>query len=352
MHLKLMYDGVGAADHGAIQDALKQWAREHLEPLLEGIGLQQGELSAGVARRAGGDNAYVVRLRMHLPRKRIVVASAGDADANRALHQAQDRLRRQVERHIERLRHQSAYKRRARRLRLRELKRRAAELPVDVLQQADTGIEPLLPRLERVVRRELAYLRDSGDLSSDYPSVQDVIDEAVAGVKADWRNVASGEGLLQRLLNEAFRAMDREAEASRRYGETVSLEAAPPDDADDQAEAMIEEEFQEYYQPDEALRLSDVLPDTAARVPESMLDDTQQAFILETMRGLPALWRRALMLRELERLEESDIGAILEVDLAQVEAWLTRARAFLLAHLRQAGFAVNDEQSIAGRLGE
>lgn len=336
MKIIATHEGFAPGAHEGIRESIEGWVQEHLEPVLSSF---KGEprLQATIKRHAKGAAKYSVTLRMHLPRKRILLAHGENPDIHAALAQAEERLLREVKKHKDHLREQAVYRRRVRRARLRELKAAQAALPTDVAKQARGGIEPLLPQLERVVRRELAYLRNSGELPVDYPSVQDVVDEAVLAVIAKWRP-GEPDVILRELLRAAFKALDHETEARRRYGEVISLEASPGPDAMEQAEAMVEEEIYEYYQPDESLRLGDVLPDEAAAPPETGLAAVEHEYSLQALSGLPILWRRVWMLSEFERLAVTDIAAILEMELARVEEIFNQAQAFLHDHLRQAGF--------------
>lgn len=334
MKILVTHEGFALEAHKGIQESIEGWAQKYLEPLLSPF---KGEprLLATITHHTKGAAKYAVTLRLYLPRKRILVAHGENPDIHAVLTEAEERLLREVKKHKDRLRKQAVYRRRMRRDRLRELK---AALPSDMAKQARGGIEPLLPQLERVVRRELVYLHNSGELPVDYPTVQDVVDEAVAATTAGWHAGESGDDLLRRLLREAFAALDRDIAASRRYGEMLSLDAVPRRDAEAQSEAMVEEEFYEFYQPDDILRVSDVLPDETAIPPEAELEEAQRLYMLETLSDLPLVWRRVLMLSEFERLAASDIAVILEAELAQVEKWLEQARAFLSDHLSQAGF--------------
>jgi DNA-directed RNA polymerase specialized sigma24 family protein len=276
--------------------------------------------------------------RLRLPRKDILVAHGEGADIHAALHAAEDRLLREVKTHKERLRGQAEYRRKLRRARLRKLKATQAALPAEIMATARAGIEPLLPQVERVVRRELEYLRASAELPAQDPTVQDVVDEAVLTVIAQAQPDRSAEALLRELLRQAIKVLDAEVAARRRRGAVLSLEASPEPDASDQAEAMVEEEIYEFYQPDEALRLSDVVPDEAATAPATATEDGERDHALGILLGLPILWRRAWMLAELEELAVADIADILELELARAERLLEQARDFVREHLQQAGF--------------
>lgn len=337
MKIIATHEGFAPGAHEGIRESIEEWATRHLEPILSSF-KDESRLLATVKRHAKGNARYSVTLRVHLQRKHILVAHGENADIHAALAQGEQRLLREVKAYKDRLRNQADYRRKARHAHLHDLKAAQAALPVEVVDQARAGIEPLLPQLERVVRRELAYLRHSGELPADYPTVQDVVDEAVLAVIAKWRPGESDHAILRQLLRAAFKALDAETESRRRYGEPVSLEQSPEPDAQEQAEAMVEEEIFEFYQPDETLRLSDMLADDSVLSPEGELEAMQREFSLQTTGDLPVLWRRVWMLAEFERLAMADIAEVMEMELARVEKLLDQARAFLQDHLRQAGF--------------
>ncbi|GAB4362522.1 MAG: hypothetical protein Kow006_33850 [Gammaproteobacteria bacterium] len=346
MRVLASFEGFAEGAHEGIRELVEQWATKHLAPLLPRGSLDT--LVARVKRHSKGEARFSVSLRLHLPRRQTLVARGIDADVRQALTEAENRLLRKVEAHLARLRHQAAYRRKARRARLAELKARLAEQGSEIGKEARRGIEPLLPRLERIVRRELAYLRYSGELPNDYPTVQDVVDEAVAAVSAHWRPGESSDKLLERLVQEAFRALDRETRAASRYGEPLSLEEAPLRDAESDAEAMVEEEIHEFYQPDEALQLSDILPDEETPSPEAELETAQRDYALQALGHLPTTWRRALLLSDLDRFSGEEVADILDAELREVENWIRQAQAFLLDHLRQAGFDEAEPPLLSG----
>ncbi|MCL6618584.1 HPF/RaiA family ribosome-associated protein [Thermomonas hydrothermalis] len=341
LKITLTHEGSDHAAHQSLHAAVEAWAREHLGPLLAGY---PGDLHlhATVKHHSKGAAKCTAHLRLHLPRKDVLVAHGEAIDIQSALAEAEKRLLREVKKHKERLHGQADYRRKARRARLRQLKVAQAAVPEQVQTQTRHGIEPLLPQLTRIVRRELAYLRASGELPSQDPSVQDVVDEAVLSVLAQGQADRPAETLLRELLREAFRVLDAEVEARRRHGEIVSLQSSPEQDAIDQAEAMVQEELYEFYQPDEALQLSDVVADDtlpAIETDATCTDDTSaRDYGLGRLVGLPIVWRRVWMLAELERLAMADIAAVLDLELAHAERLLAHARAFFDAHLRQAGF--------------
>lgn len=310
-----------------------------VQTLLESVNAGDSLLEATLEAAPDG---RMVTLRLHMPGKRILAVSGRGADASAATEQAAQRLFRRAERHLDRLRHQDSYRRRARRDRLHALKAEVEALPPERRQEARGIIdESMIARLEAVARRELAYLRATRDLPRDYPTTSDVVDEAVASATAAWRPGTSADDAWIELLRALYAAIDREVEVGRRYGMALSLEAPVPAGPEDVPEAMVEEEIYEFYQPDEALTLADVLSDSEA-IAEP--DDeplfgrlSEQALVADVLKALPITWRRAILLADYERLAAEDVGTILATSTSTAGRWIEQAGAFLDARLRDAG---------------
>ncbi len=346
MKIRVRFDGVSAPSHERIRELIGSWCDKHLERLLHNFGFAESELAVVVLKRSKGGQPYTVKLHMHLPPKKVLAARGRADQLDTAIEAALEKLQREAERHVAHIRRQDLYKRRARRQRLRELQKRFAELPVAVQQERSAGIDAVLPRLEQAVRRELVYLRSQGDLPADYPTGQDVLDEVLVAAKVAWHDGADPERLYRRLLRELHRVLDREVRASRRFGSMESLEARPPEDAEEQAEEMIGEELYEFWQPDEVLHLEDVVPDESAPLPEEELDERSR-HTLRLLGDLPQNWRRALMLHEFDRIPVEEVAEVLEVDIATIGLWIESANRYLEARLGDAGFDIAEGGPLA-----
>lgn len=82
----------------------------------------------------------------------------------------------------------------------------------------------------------------------------------------------------------------------------ISMSAIPvdnevPQDAEDEAEAMVEEEFYEFYQSDDNVTLANVLPVERSQTKDA-LDEVHVAGVVAALRDLPHLWRRVFVLRQ------------------------------------------------------
>ena len=216
---------------------------------------------------------------------------------------------------------------------------------------------PLLSKLEAVARRELAYLRAVGDLPRDYPTLRDVVDEAIVRAKVEWQSVPGEKEAYTGLLKHLFAVLDNEVASSRQFGEFVSLDAPVEPDAQDVAEAMVEEEIFEFYQHDDTLKLADIFagsqhPDVATIAEQEELIDrsSEFAFAFDLLKDMPRLWRRIFLLIRVDGLNASCVSEILLIPSKEdaVRRWLMQAEAFIAAHLEEAGVSKNGNDWLQG----
>lgn len=197
----------------------------------------------------------------------------------------------------------------------------AAEKPAEPLFADKAAfaraIEPLLPALWTRAQHEHAYRRALGDFSDDAVSVEDLLAETL--VQA-WRHrhhkpaALSLEAWLTGLLH---RVAERIAREERRYHAHIGLSLdsplPPPPVYDD------DEEFWEWYQPDEVLHWEDVLPDAGARDAETLLAPTE-------LRRLPAADRALFALIGVHRLSVGETAVILGRTPQEIAARWARLR--------------------------
>jgi DNA-directed RNA polymerase specialized sigma24 family protein/ribosome-associated translation inhibitor RaiA len=318
---------------------LENRVNSHIVPRLTGIGAERSEIAAVIRKQGAGRDAYRIKLRMHVPPKMILVSESRAKKPETAIDEAVNSLLGKVADHINRVRRQESSKRLTRRARLKNYRARQDTLPTGDINDATALIDTLLPKLERAVKRELVFLQSQGDLPPDYPTVQDIVDEVVAAVLSDWKTGMDSHAAYLRMLKKLHRVLDKEVQASRTFGEMVPLEKPAPLDPADQAENMVGEEFYEFRQPDELLRIEDVIGDEASGVPATGTRDDQKAgYTLRLFKDLPIAWRRALMLHELDDISEEETATILGIDLPTLTARISQANHYIRARLTEAGF--------------
>lgn len=345
----------GLYGHGAdITPRIEAIAAAEIDPLLGGRAAASSVLHVALARNRNA--AWVASMQMHLPGRKIVAMHGQGADPEAAVKDAARKIAREVKRHFAKLHAQEQFKRKARRERLRELKASVAALAEVERREAEDTLGALADRLRKLVERELAYLRAVGDLPAEYPTIDDVVDEALAATTVAWKPGRSSEQAWQALLRNAFRVIDQEIAASRQYGAAVSLDAPVPPDALDQAESMVEEAMYEYYQPDDVVTLADVLPDESVdliamagtEIERSAAERAEsRALAWQLLKDLPTGWRRAFLLAKVEGMGAASIAAVLEVEERIAAGWVEQARAYVAARLRDAGVDAQEIDAFA-----
>ncbi|WDN88576.1 hypothetical protein BuS5_01544 [Desulfosarcina sp. BuS5] len=339
MKLSFTFVKSDPVDQKHIETTLENRVNRHIVPRLTGIGLERSEIAAVIRKRGDGRDAYRIKLRMHVPPKTILVSESSAENLEIAIDGAVKALLRKVNNHTDRVRRQESHKRQTRLSRLENYRAHRNTLPTGGVNDASALTDTLLPNLERAVKRELAFLHSQGDLPPDYPTVQDVVGEVVAAVIADWEAGMDSHAAYLRMLKEMHRVLDKEVQASRTFGEMVPLEEPVLLDPADQTESMAGEEFYEFWQPDELLRIEDVIAGEASETPAaSARDDQKVGYTLRLLKDLPIAWRRALMLHEFEDIAEEEMTSILDVDLPTVTARISKANHYVRERLLEAGF--------------
>lgn len=336
MQIRITFKNIDAVSHAAIERRLRDLFAERLQPTLEKHFPSGSIRLFGIVEKSRHHrHLYRVALRLHLPPKKILVAREDDFDLQVAEREAMAELERQVRRHLSRIRHEDAWKRKVKREELRRLKGQLAAAPVEARRGFLDAVRSLVPRLENVVRRELAYLRATADLAPDYPSVSDVMDETLVRMQRDWEPAMDERGTFQRLLKHMIDVLAEEVVRYRSSEEAASLEGPPATDA----LAETGEDWRlEYWQPDEVLRIEDLVPAQEGIDPEQALEREElHRFLLQTLRLLPARWRRAVTLVQMESLPMGDVAELLGTDEGTLREWLAHADAYLRARLEEAG---------------
>ncbi len=329
------YKNISPASHERIEQLIDQLTEKHLERHLAHMQPDMAQLFAIVEKNRHHHDLYRVALRLHLPRT-VLVAREDGHELEAILREAFDDLERQVERHLARLRRDDAWRRRERRIELRRLKAALDEAGAPAGAGFADLVRAELGTLERFVRRELTYLQALGDLPSDYPTVEDIIDETLLRALRRRDRHDGGQPVALWLRQIAVEVID-EAVATARANrpELLSLEGRPPRDA---LAELSEAERLDYWQPDEVLHIEDLVPAPEGESPEEQVARQQLlAQIYRRLAGLPTAWRRALMLHRIDGLPVEQVAAVLGSTPDRVQAWLAQADAWLRATLRQDG---------------
>lgn len=174
------FRGLDDPAHASIEQQIDELAAHHLKRHLHPLSTEQVSLRARVERetRRTGD-ADRVKLRLILSTATRAAGEEADHETA-ALQTAFDELERQLERHTSHLLKMDSLRRKARRdsrVRLKTVV--AAGTPEESARFREQMSELLAP-VQRIARREPVYMQARGDLSSDDPTLVDVIDKTLA----------------------------------------------------------------------------------------------------------------------------------------------------------------------------
>jgi len=337
MKISSTFRNITKASQASARESLQGLVKRHLQPALEEFNPGQLRLHATLERRK---QDYRVTLRLHLPPRKLLVAQTADELLTSALRRAVDELARQAEKHQAHVSGQAQWRRKGRRQRLKALK---ARLGVPTGSQpalpSETSLASLLPRLEPYIRQELTYLRATGDLPEDYPTLGDLRDEMFIRIEACWDEIDHDERTIHQTALKTIHAILEEEVARAREGEAaLSMESRVPEDAEQQAEEMVGEEINEFYQPDQELLVEDLIPDSDIETPEQAAEAQAVDVCYELLGQLPTGWRRALTLVYRERIPQEEVASgILDMEQAELQRTLQLAEAFIHAHLGERG---------------
>lgn len=179
-------------------------------------------------------------------------------------------IERQIERHKAHLRRDYLWKRPARREELRH-KTNAKTVPSEESKRElfISVIEPHLKKLYNFVRREIAYHEASGDLIPGEVTTDEAVDETVVRAYEKLPARPPNMELDRWLMKLAMEYVDSEVKRSRtERKKIVYIEEPIPETPPTEAVSTLGDEILDFYQPDEDLKLEDIIPDIEVPLPE------------------------------------------------------------------------------------
>ena len=288
----------------------------------------------GSVEQRPAPEGFVVALNLRLPSGQMA-AQESAPNAQAALKAAFDDILQQTNKHKELLRSSHKWERRrgpggSR----REPARVPFEQTVAAIQPPKVSSEDIrsyinanLSRLERFVERELIF-REAAGSSPDFPSKEEIVDEAIARALGDGENKPDRLGLEPWLYRLAMQAMNdlssQEYESSASF--PLEKSARKPD-----VRASSEHELQ-FHQPDETLTGEDVVADRRAWTPEDIASTDEMIALVEiALEKANRVDREAFILNGIEGFSIEEIADITERTPEQVRASIAAAR----EHLRR-----------------
>ena len=207
-----------------------------------------------------------------------------------------------------------------------------------------------LDELYDFVRHALRYREAAGDLAPRQLKPSDIVDEVLAQAGRERLGQENREKTLERLRELAARRIESEVARLRRERDrAVHIEEGIPETPPEEAARTLGEEILYFYQPDEDLKVEDVLPDAKIPSPERAVElrELQQCFV-SALNALPREWRQALRLRYRDGLSGQRFAEAMHRSAPDSERILEHATAYLRQRLVDSGceFDQRDAESL------
>ena len=199
------------------------------------------------------------------------------------------------------------------------------------------SITRFLPKLYHVVRHQLAYLEAIGDVLPGELTADDVVDAVVLRAHRELVDAPSARKLGRRLIALAREQIRTEVASvkSWRARTPVRTEDDVPETPPAEAVSMLGDEILDFYEPDEDLKVEDVLPDLDVPTPDEVAEtDELRACVDMALATMPRQWRRALLRRYVDDEARPDDDRVLD-----------HARQYLRQKLVDAGCAFKETRS-------
>jgi RNA polymerase sigma factor (sigma-70 family) len=125
----------------------------------------------------------------------------------------------------------------------------------------------------------------------------------------------------------------------------VHIEEDIPETPPTEEISTLGDEILDFYQPDEDLKLEDIVPDIEVPLPEEAAERTElQDTIRIALASLPGEWRKAFVLHSVEGLSLAEVARVIGLPEAEVKRYIEFARATLRQKLIESGLTVKDNQ--------
>jgi len=196
-----------------------------------------------------------------------------------------------------------------------------------------------LKQLYHFVRQEIGCFEAVGDLVTGEVTAEDVVDAVVLRAYREFVTEPSGRrvrGWLIRLAREQLETEVRRLKEERER--SVQIEEDLAETPPQEEVSTLGEEILYFYEPEEDLKLEDVIPDLAVPTPEQEMETRElRSCVKASLTHMPREWRRTLMLHHIEGFEGAELAEAVGRPESELQHMLEQARNYLRERLVEAG---------------
>jgi RNA polymerase sigma factor (sigma-70 family) len=203
-------------------------------------------------------------------------------------------------------------------------------------------VGPHVKRLYHFVRHLLGYQEAVGNLRPGELPADEVVDALLVRAYREFVKQPPPSRPKGWLIEQARRQVAIEV---RRLGvwqgrTSVHTEDEVPATPPAEYVTRLGEEILEFHEPDENLKVEDVIPDLDLTAPDERAESDELRWsVTAALAGLPEEWREIVLLHHVEGLAGAELARVAGTSPAEVEAVLDLARQYLRQRLVEMGYA-------------
>ncbi|HEV8342815.1 MAG TPA: sigma-70 family RNA polymerase sigma factor [Candidatus Binatia bacterium] len=193
--------------------------------------------------------------------------------------------------------------------------------------------------LYEFVRHQIAHFESVGDLAPRELTPEDVVDATLLRAYREFVKDPAGRDMRSWLIDLAAKQLETEIKRlkSERDG-TLHIEEDIPETPPEEEVKTLGEEILDFYQPDEDLKLEDVIPDLKIPPPERIAEIKElRRCVSAALTALPREWRQALWLRHGEGRTSAELAKAMRKPEREVHRILEYSLQFVRQRLVESG---------------
>lgn len=203
-----------------------------------------------------------------------------------------------------------------------------------------------LPAIYEWAQHQIAIREAAGDLVQNELSVEDVVDAVLLRAYREFVRNPPSEDMHDWLVAQARKQLAADVKRLKFWRErTIHTETNVPETPPAEKVSTLGDEILDFYEPDENLKVEDVIPDLEVPTPDQKLESREFARCVDrALEEMPHEWRRALLLRHVGGMTGSTLAHALRRNDDEARDMLEHAKALLRQHLEEAGCAFNPDR--------
>jgi RNA polymerase sigma factor (sigma-70 family) len=291
---------------------------------------------------------YHVSIKLEVPEKTLT-AKKETHDLEAGIREAFDEIQRQLEDHKATLRGEPHWKQSERRGQIRHSK---SHTPVSELPESFFAIvNPYLSRLKEFVGHVIGFAESRGDLAKGQLTIDDVVDATLVDAYREYLMNPTPGNIQAWLIRLATKQIAAEIKRTRfDRDRTVHLEKKVPETPPREEVSWLGEEIMDFYQPDEDLKMVDIVADIEVPTPEQEVERQElRQCVRKAFNAMPAESRRVLLLHYIQGLTIKELAARDGKPEPEIQRILDSGRKYLRQRLIDSGCtfgAVDSEESL------